>query len=88
MGLPCRGVKIQNPSWIMEAPNQQQNLARFGEWVLADHELHDRLRAAANDEDFIALAIRLGGERGCVFTASAVATALREQRRAGLERWV
>jgi Nif11 domain len=68
--------------------NPPQNLERFRELVLADRELHDQLRAAATRQDFIALAVRLGAERGCVFTAAQVEAALREQRRAWLERWI
>jgi hypothetical protein len=68
--------------------DERQNLEHFGDLVLAERELHDQLRAAANEESFIALAIRLGTERGCVFPASIVAAALREQRRNWQERWV
>jgi hypothetical protein len=80
---------IQNPPQkIVETLNERQQLERFGELVLADRELHDRLRDTANQEAFIELAIRLGAERGCVFTAPVVEAALREQRRAWLERWL
>jgi hypothetical protein len=71
----------------MGAFDERENLERFGDFVLADPKLHDQLRAA-NPEDFAALAVRLGAERGCVFTAPAVVAALREQRRAWLERWL
>ena len=72
----------------MATVNQQQNLERFGELVLADRELHDRLRAAANQEAFVALAVQLGAERGCAFTAPVVQAAINEKRRAWLERWL
>ncbi len=72
----------------MQAANQQKNLARFSELVLADRALHDQLRAITNPADFVALAIRLGAERGCVFTATEVEAALDEQRRTWLERWL
>ena len=72
----------------MELLDERQNLERFGELVLADHELHDQLRAAADESAFVALAIRLGAERGCDFTASAVRDVLNEKRRAWLERWL
>ncbi len=68
--------------------NEQQNWERFGSLVLADGALHDRLRAAAGEETFVALAVRLGAERGCVFTARTVTDALREQRRVLRERWI
>jgi hypothetical protein len=72
----------------MEALDQRQNLERFGQLVLADRELHDRLRTTADEKTFVALAVRLGAERGFDFTAEVVETALREQRRAWLERWL
>lgn len=82
-------VTIQNPPRsFMDTLTEQQNLERFGELVLADRELHDLLRAAENVESFIALAVRLGAERGCNFTATVVRTAVNEKRRAWLERWL
>jgi hypothetical protein len=73
---------------IMEAVDQRQNLERFGQLVLADRKLHDQLRAAPDEKAFVALAVQLGAERGCDFTAAAVEAALREHRRAWLERWL
>jgi Nif11 domain len=70
----------------MEALDERENLERFGDLVLADPKLHDQLRAAP-PEDFAALAVRLGAERGCVFTAPVVAEAVRERGRDWLERW-
>jgi len=72
----------------MELPDEQKNLERFGELVLADPALHDQLRAAASQEAFIALTIRLGAEIGCRFSAPAVESALRARRRAWVERWI
>lgn len=72
----------------MESIDQRQNLERFGQLVLADRGLHDQLRATANEKTFVALAVRLGAERGFDFTAMVVETALREQRRTWLERWL
>jgi len=72
----------------MGSLNERQNLERFGELVLADTELHDQLRATANEAAFVALAVRLGAERGCHFTASVVEGVVSEQRRAWLERWL
>ena len=68
--------------------DQRKNLERFSGLVLASRELHDRLRATTGTEAFIALAVRLGAEHGCVFTGAVVEAALREQRRAGLGRWI
>ena len=72
----------------MEFSDEQQNLERFGELVLADPALHDQLRATADKKAFIALAIRLGADAGCKFSAPTVERALRARHRAWLERWV
>ena len=72
----------------MEILEQQRNLERFGQLVLAERELHDRLRATADEKTFVELTVRLGAERGCEFTAAIVEAALRERRRAWLERWL
>ena len=72
----------------MEILEQKQNLARFGELVLAEPALHDQLRATENLIDFSALAVQLGEERGCIFTAPVVQQAVNEKRRAWLERWL
>ena len=72
----------------MENLDQRQSLEAFGQLVLADRELHDRLRATIDEKTFVALAVRLGAERGFDFTAAVVETAVREQRRAWLERWL
>jgi hypothetical protein len=81
-------MAIQNPMQIMmETPDPQQNFVNFGELVIADRELHNRLRATGS-EDFIALVVQLGQERGYVFTAAVVETAIRAQRRVWLERWL
>ena len=56
--------------------------------MLADRALHDRLRAAENVFAFAELAVRLGGERGLVFTEATVQNAVQEKRREWLERWI
>jgi len=72
----------------MDVLKERQNLEQFGEVVLADRILHDQLRAVAADSEFVALTVRLGAERGFQFTARAVHEALKEKRRAWLERWL
>jgi hypothetical protein len=72
----------------VDSLEQRQNLERFGEFVLADHALHQQLRAASGLEAFVALAVQLGAERGCAFTADVVRNAVNERRRAWLERWI
>jgi hypothetical protein len=88
-GLATPRVEIQNLlRIIMETLDQRQSLEAFGQLVLDDRELHGRLRAATDEKTFVALAVRLGAERGFDFTAAIVETALRERRRAWLERWL
>ena len=65
-----------------------QNLERFRQLVLADRGLHEQLRQAAGLDAFVELTVRLGAERDCLFTAEDVRAALRECRRAWLERWI
>ena len=72
----------------METINERQNWERFSALVLDERELFDRLRAASSHEDFVTLAVRLGAERGCVFTSPMVQAVLRERRQAWLERWL
>lgn len=72
----------------MDETGERQNLERFGELVLADRALHDRLRATADEAAFVALAVWLGAEHGCEFTAKTVQDVLGEKRRAWLERWL
>ena len=71
----------------MNIPDQQSNLERFGELVLADHELHDRLRSA-NVESFPALVVQLGAERGYVFTEAIVKDELQKKWHALHEKWI
>jgi len=73
---------------MMTFEQEREQWAQFRELVLADRELHDRLRATTTQTEFVALAVQLGAERGCVFTAQWVETAVCEQRRAWLERWL
>ena len=83
------GGALQNLGQItMDLLIERQNWERFGELVLAESGLHDQLRATDNQEAFIALAVRLGAEHGCVFTAPMVAVVVREQRRLWQERWL
>jgi hypothetical protein len=72
----------------MKAMDPQQNLERFGELVLAERALYDQLRATTDEIIFAELAVRLGAERGCDFTATVVQAAIAGKRRAWLERWV
>jgi len=72
----------------LEPLTQALNLERFRELVLAESALHDQLRAAPSEAAFIELAIRLAAERGCELTASALQTAINQERRAWLERWL
>ncbi|MGO8835826.1 MAG: Nif11-like leader peptide family natural product precursor [Limisphaerales bacterium] len=64
------------------------HLERFSQMVLADRQLHEQLRTTADLESFIALAVRLGRERGCELTAEEIRAAVQERRRAWFERWI
>ena len=70
------------------ADQESANLRQFSRLVLADPCLHAQLRAAASENDFAALAVRLGAAHGCHFKAATVVLALRAERRALRERWL
>lgn len=61
---------------------------RFRQLVLDDVTLQDALKETADVPAFLALARRLGAERGCHFTEDEVREAIRAARRAWLERWI
>lgn len=63
-------------------------LEQFKQVVLGDPLLAAALREETDRERFAALAVRLGAERGYEFTAEEVRKAMREARRAWLERWM
>jgi hypothetical protein len=88
-GTDCRNSLLHDlkepPRHLTLAPT---DLERFRQLVLADPGLHEQPRQANGRESFVALAVRLGGERGCIFTDAEVRAALRECRRAWLERWI
>lgn len=66
----------------------QEALEQFCRLVLADAELQAQLWQTPARGEFVALVVRLGAERGCVFTHADVEAALQTGRRAWLERWV
>ena len=70
----------------MATDESRQTLARFCDLVLADRQLHLQLCAMVDVETFAALATRLGRDHGCEFSVEDVQTAIRERRRAWLER--
>jgi hypothetical protein len=71
----------------MGGENHRANLEGFGKLVLADLELHNRLRTATV-EAFAELAVQLGAERGYNFTVEVVRDELQNKRRALREKWI
>lgn len=65
-----------------------EDFERFRRLVLEDAALQQALRDTPDVPAFIALARRLGAERGCDFSAEDVQEAMRAARRAWRERWV
>ncbi len=76
------------PTKFEESTGSANDLNCFCQLVLEDATLHAQLRETSNLESFVALAVRLGQENGCVFTPQEVQEALRQKRRAWLERWI
>jgi hypothetical protein len=72
---------------MMDVENERANLESFGKLVLADLELHNRLRTAGV-EAFAELAVKLGAERGYTFTVEVVREELQKKRRAWREKWI
>lgn len=68
--------------------NSREELERFRQVVLEDDQLLEQLRQTADQESFAALAVQLGWQRGCAFSAEHVRAALQEARRAWLLRWI
>ncbi|MFP2927568.1 Nif11-like leader peptide family natural product precursor [Pyxidicoccus sp. 3LG] len=66
----------------------REDFERFRQLVLEDEALQTALGATVDTPTFIALAQKLGAERGCHFTAEDVQEAMREARRAARERWI
>ncbi len=72
----------------MPAEVSCKDLDRFVQLVLAERDLFEKLRVTADLESFAALAVQAGRDRGCDFTAEDVLSAVRERRRAWLERGI
>ena len=66
----------------------EEHLERFRRAVLDSPALQALLRETPERRGFIALMLRLGGERGFDFTAAEVEQALSEARREWYGRWV
>ena len=76
---------------IIDAESTEETRASFESFrrvVLDDEGLLDRLRQCWNKRALVTLAVRLGRERGFIFTPGDVEEGLREARRVWLERWV
>lgn len=73
---------MTNPSSHGEHNSGTDELERFCSFVLDNVDLHDQLRAMADIDDFTALVIRMGRERGFCFAADDVRAAMRATSRA------
>ena len=56
-----------------------EDLEKFKKMVLKSSDLQERLKEAANQEDFVELAIRMGQENRLSFTTEELAESLEEQ---------
>ncbi|HEX5735342.1 MAG TPA: aspartyl/asparaginyl beta-hydroxylase domain-containing protein [Blastocatellia bacterium] len=76
---------------IIDAEQTEETRASFDSFrriVLDDESLLDKLRRRTNKRAFVTLAVHMGREQGFSFTPGDVEDALREGRRAWLERWI
>ena len=65
-----------------------KNFEQFRQIVLQDLPLQNELQQINEREAFISRVIKIGAERGFDFDAENVAEAMRESRRAWIERWI
>ncbi|WP_163993109.1 Nif11-like leader peptide family natural product precursor [Pyxidicoccus caerfyrddinensis] len=65
-----------------------EDFERFRRLVLEDVTLQEALKATADVPAFLALARRLGAERGCHFTEEELRETMRAARRTWLESWI
>jgi Aspartyl/Asparaginyl beta-hydroxylase len=73
---------------VEKSEASREDFERFRRLVLEDTTLQERLRQTPNLKSFVSLTLRLGDEHGCRFTVDDVEDALREGRRAWLQRWI
>ncbi len=66
----------------------QASFEQFRELVFQDATLQAELKTVVEHDEFVALTVRLGTERGYSFTDADVLAAERAARRAWLERWL
>lgn len=81
-------LRPEQVSIKMNRTMAKENLEKFRQLVLEDLSLQEKLRDIKDREAFVALTVRLGEERGCVFYGEDVEDALDASRRAWLERWL
>ncbi|HJQ69182.1 MAG TPA: aspartyl/asparaginyl beta-hydroxylase domain-containing protein [Blastocatellia bacterium] len=88
--IPAEVRRMLDPQLIdlEQTEETRASLERFRQAVLDDKGLLDRLRECGNKNLFIKLLVHLGRERGFSFTRDDVDEALRQSRRAWLERWI
>ena len=65
-----------------------EKLSEFRSLVFADCALQEELRAVTDRQEFIAFVVECGRTRGFEFTAGEAESALRDGRRAWIERWL
>jgi predicted ribosomally synthesized peptide with nif11-like leader len=66
----------------------QEKFEQFRHVVLQDLTLQERLRESEDRETFVKLLVHVGSEHGYNFTPEDVENALRDSRRAWIERWL
>ncbi len=65
-----------------------EKLSEFRGIIFSDVALREKLREITDRQEFVRLIVEMGRERGCAFTADEVDNALRDGRRAWIERWL
>lgn len=81
-------VTEQAPSHPTKEPSSPSELERFGQFVLREMSLHQKLREIRDQRTFATLCVELGAEHGFGFSDADVEEAILTARQEWFTRWV
>lgn len=77
-----------DPEEVPAAESSPEEFERFRQAVLRDPNLQSRLRCTSDRKLFVTVVLKLATENGYRFSATDVEDAVKESRRAWIERWI
>lgn len=83
-----RTMILESPPDAETAPAPASPFEQFRQLVLADPGLQQQLMQTSDHSVFASLALELGEQHGCRFTAGDVDAALKAAKRSWVERWI